>query len=103
MATIAFEVGKGLVQRANLDKYKRHFAQSVVKNLEKNCIMVCDASQDRRFCKYNKCSYNIPSYLISMVGDPLTATDKSKWGMVLDNITLANIHLYNMPVDNKIV
>lgn len=43
MATIAFEVGKGLVQKQNLDRYKKNFAQHVLKKLEKNCIMVCDS------------------------------------------------------------
>ena len=45
-ATIAFEVGKGLIKRDQSDKYKRHFVKKVVKTLEKNCVNVCNPHKD---------------------------------------------------------
>ena len=86
MATIAFDVGKGLTSRKQAEHYKKHFYSKVMKDLEKNCIMVCDPAMDQSNSKFGKCSYKINS---------------STSEMVLDKITLANIHLYSMPEGNK--
>jgi adenosyl cobinamide kinase/adenosyl cobinamide phosphate guanylyltransferase len=42
MASISFEVGKGIVPKSKSEKFEKHFMRRVVKALEKNCINVCD-------------------------------------------------------------
>ena len=46
VATIAFDVAKGLAHKKDLERYKKYFATKVVRDLERNCIMVCDPSLD---------------------------------------------------------
>jgi len=58
-ATIAFEVGKGIVQKSRSDKYEKHFMRRVVKALEKNCINVCDPQCDEFESQYAKMHYHI--------------------------------------------
>jgi hypothetical protein len=41
IATLSFEVGKGLIMHGKKGKYKRHM-QSVMKSLEKNVVTYCD-------------------------------------------------------------
>ena len=89
VATIAFDVGKGLAHKKDLERYKKYFATKVVKDLERNCIMVCDPSLDQSKCRFGKFNYKIPSYLTQYVGE-----EKKSWEMVLDKITLANINMY---------
>ena len=42
MATVAFEVGAGLIQRDREAKFKRHFVNKIILPLEKSCLIVCD-------------------------------------------------------------
>jgi hypothetical protein len=42
MANIAFEVTKGLVTKARIEKFDKHFTKNVIKPLEKNCVNACD-------------------------------------------------------------
>ena len=55
---IAYEVGKGTVSKQKADKFLKHFATKIVKNLENNSIKVCDPSKEES--KYRKLDYKLP-------------------------------------------
>ena len=93
MAGLAFEVGKGLIQPNKKERFKKH-TLNVFKTLEKNCLNVCDPSCEES--RFRKMQYKIPSQLKQL-------EQKKDWEMILTDITLENIHLYNMPEDNRVV
>jgi hypothetical protein len=47
MASIAYEVTRGAVEKKKLDKFDKYFAKKVVNILEKNCMNVCNPHIDR--------------------------------------------------------
>ena len=59
MAILSYEIGKGIVGKDKLEKYKKHFATKVVKNLEKNCIKVVD-NENKDVSRFPKIEYNLP-------------------------------------------
>jgi hypothetical protein len=59
-ACLAYEVGKGLADKDKMDRYKRHFAQKVIKNLEKNCLKVVD-QESGKASRFQKIDYKIPT------------------------------------------
>jgi hypothetical protein len=59
MAVLTYEIGKGIVGKGKMEKYQKHFATKVVKNLEKNCVKVVD-NEDKDVSKFPKIEYNLP-------------------------------------------
>ena len=50
---IAFDVCKGVIQKAKVEKFNKKFAK-VIEKLEKNCIVVCDPRNDPKMYKFKK-------------------------------------------------
>ena len=59
-ATIAYEIGKGVVERKRADKYKEFFINKVIKTLERNCVKVIDPSIPDFQSRFRKFNYIIP-------------------------------------------
>ena len=42
MASLAYQVGQGFSKRDNAGKYEKHFLKTIVKELKRNMMNVCD-------------------------------------------------------------
>jgi hypothetical protein len=60
IATIVYEIGRGGVEKSRQAKYMQHFANKIIKNLEKNCLNVCDPNIDQFHSRYQKMNYRLP-------------------------------------------
>ena len=58
VATIAFEVSRGLASKDKVDKFKKYFTRKVFAELEKNCVTVC--SKNSEISRFRKLSYKLP-------------------------------------------
>jgi hypothetical protein len=63
MASVAYQVGQGLVKRDNASKYEKHFIKTILKQLKRNMMDVCDPKLQVMQSAYSKMHYLLPSEL----------------------------------------
>jgi hypothetical protein len=56
---LAYEIVKGTVSRSKQRKFQKHFAEKVVKNLEKNVVKIVDP-ENKEKSRFEKIDYKIP-------------------------------------------
>jgi len=81
MASVAIDVGKSIVPKEKMDRYKK-VCGTYMSNLEKNCLQVCDPTVDWGESRFRKGSYVIPAWVEAA-------------SSVMDKVTQENIHLYS--------
>jgi hypothetical protein len=65
MANIAFEMGKGLVDKRRFEKFTNYFTKKVLRRLEKNWINVCDPQVENFVSKFSKLNYKCPEEAVN--------------------------------------
>jgi hypothetical protein len=68
-ASVAFEVGKCIVQKARRAKFTEYFANKVIRPLEKSCISVCNSQKISDKSRYQKMHYELSSEVKNYLND----------------------------------
>jgi hypothetical protein len=100
-ATIAYDVAKGLVQKSKAGKFEKHFMRKTIKNLEKNCLQVCDPQMENFKSVYAKLNYHVPNDDAPPAKKGVKPTAVKEYQKVLEKVTLGNIHILNKKKDES--
>jgi hypothetical protein len=102
-------VGKGIVKKSKIGKYKKHFERCLVEPLEKNCLDVCDPQVNEVYhSQFGKMKYHLPKQISEAIAErqaDLSNTPnnrkKPEWKNILSKISLANINMHGDCVQGK--
>jgi len=64
MASLAFEVAVGSLNKKKLDKFRKVFEKKVLSRLEKNVLSSVDPSLDNYRSPFKKMAYKLPEHLL---------------------------------------
>ena len=85
MATIAFEVGAGIVQKDREAKFKRHFVNKIIIPMEKSCLKVCDPQTNYIESRFKKLDYKIPDSLAKYSAESTSSKEaKDHWENIFE-------------------